>query len=54
MYSCMRVVIEKDTDFTGKCQIAELFNEHFMHIIADGVGEINESDHGKNLATIQA
>lgn len=51
----MWIFIEKDTDFTDKCQIAELFNEHyFVHIIADRVGEINESDHGKNLATIQA
>ena len=32
-------LIEKDTVFTDKCQIAELFNEHFVHT-ADGVGEI--------------
>ena len=32
---------ENDTVFTDKRQIAELFNEHFVHI-ADGVGEITE------------
>jgi len=46
-------LIEKDTVFTDKCQIAELFNEHFVHI-ADGVGEIKEHDMEKTLATIQA
>ena len=43
------ILIEKDTVFTDKCQIAVLFNEHFVYI-ADGVGEIEEREHGNNFS----
>lgn len=38
----LSTLIEKDTVFTDKWKIAELFNEHFVHIALNGVGEIKE------------
>ena len=39
---------ENDTVFTDKKQVAELFNEHFVHI-ADGVGEITDHHYGEGF-----
>ena len=42
------ILKEKDTVFTDKKQMAELFNEHFAHI-ADGVGEITDHYYGEGF-----
>lgn len=42
------ILQENDTVFTDKKQVAELFNEHFVHI-ADGVGEITDHHYGEGF-----
>ena len=42
------ILQENDTVFTDKKQVAELFNEHFVHI-ADGVGEITDHYYGEGF-----
>ena len=41
-------LIENDAVLTDKRQIAELFNEHFVHI-ADGVGEVTDHYYGEGF-----
>ena len=42
------VIQENGTVFTDKKQIAEIFNEHFVHI-TDGVGEITDYHYGEGF-----
>ena len=42
------ILQENDTVFTDKKQVAELFNEHFVHI-AEGVGEITDHHYGEGF-----
>lgn len=42
------ILQENDVVFTDKKQVAELFNEHFVHI-ADGVGEITDHHYGEGF-----
>ena len=42
------ILQENDIVFTDKKQVAELFNEHFVHI-AEGVGEITDHHYGEGF-----
>ena len=42
------ILEENGSAITSKAQIAELFDDHFIHI-ADGVAEIGEQDYGEGF-----